>query len=108
MASIIPGVSILAGAFKGFGVAANLSKPSQEQKQHNPYLLPFYYALSTPFVSGRIHDKMLVNSTMGIEHYKQMAIKTSNAEVFLAACVWNAVLIGVGYQVGKLGHEALQ
>ncbi len=108
MSSIIPGVSILVGALKGFSVAANLSKPSQEQKLYNPYLLPFYYALSTPFVSTHIRDKILVKSTMGIDHYKQLATKTSNAELLLAACVWNAMLIGVGYQVGKLGHEALQ
>ena len=108
MASIIPGVSILAGALKGFSVAANLSKPSQEQKQLNPYLLPIYYVLTTPLVRGSIEHNVNVYAAKGVEMYKPLLKSARGGHYLLAACIQQGIIIGAGVQLGKLCHEALQ
>ncbi len=100
--------AMLAGALRGFCVADNQSKPIQEQKQLNPYLLPIYYVLTTPLVRGSMEHNVNVYAAKGVEMYKTLLKSARGGHYLLAACIQQGIIIGAGVQLGKLGHETLE
>jgi hypothetical protein len=100
--------AMLAGALRGFSVADNQSKPLEQQKQLNPYLLPIYYVLTTPLVRGTMEHNVNVYAAKGVEMYKTLLKSARGGHYLLAASIQQGIIIGAGYQLGKLGYETLQ